>query len=50
MEDEKGSEEEAKEDAISEMIADLWYKHGLFCASHPKFIIFLSSIVIIICR
>lgn len=50
MEDDKGSEEEAKEDATSEVISNLWYKHGLFCATHPKFIIFLSAIVVITCR
>ncbi|KAK3752384.1 hypothetical protein QZH41_008587, partial [Actinostola sp. cb2023] len=41
--------EENSNDSTSEFIAQLWYQHGLFCSSHPKLLIFLSAIVVLIC-
>lgn len=43
-------EEQSLYDSMNDLIAQIWYQHGLFCASHPKLIIFFSSIVILTCR
>jgi len=34
----------------ADLISRLCYEHGLFCATHPKLVIFFAAVVIITCR
>lgn len=45
-----GEEEQSLYDNVNELIAQVWYQHGLFCASHPTMIIVFSAIVVFTCR
>lgn len=34
----------------ADLISRLCYEHGLFCATHPKLVLFFAALVIITCR
>lgn len=34
----------------ADLIARLCYEHGLFCATHPKLVLFFAALVIVTCR
>ena len=40
----------SKSEEETDLIARVWYQHGLFCATHPKLVIFSTVVVIFICR
>ena len=37
-------------DKEEDWISRLCYEHGLFCATHPRLVIFFAAIVVIACR
>lgn len=34
----------------ADLISRLCYEHGLFCATHPKLVLFFAAVVIVTCR
>lgn len=34
----------------ADLVSRLCYEHGLFCATHPKLVLFFAALVIITCR
>ena len=45
-------EPEVVEDTKSgaDLISRLCYEHGLFCATHPKLVLFFVALVVVTCR
>lgn len=53
---ENGTDTTKEPDVVEEMdsgadwISRLCFEHGLFCATHPKLVIFFTAVVIFTCR
>lgn len=46
----KKPEVSEEKESGADLISRLCYEHGLFCATHPKLVLFFAALVIITCR